>query len=173
MVEKNNIRQLCHKHFGYLKNDYGFESLSSTKKNELQFKSDSVGVRLEFDPREFYLFVTICKLDGNEFPPRPREIVPTTIISCFDLDDIVTLRSTKSLIPNHESISIGESISIEKVIQMQAQNLQKFADDILRADFSIFIELDRIVKNRARQSAIRRWGDGAVKYGWALNRKFE
>ncbi len=65
-----------------------------------------------------------------------------------------------------------ESSSQYSVLQMfllmLVVNLKKFAKDILGGDFSSFLELDKIVKDRARIAAFQKWGKKAEEFGWTV-----
>ncbi len=57
---------------------------------------------------------------------------------------------------------------IEGIVVRHAQNLRNHATDVLRGDFSVFEDLDRIVKGRARDFAIEEWGEQkARELGWS------
>jgi len=172
MSKRQEFRELCAKHFDFLEKDFGFKldkCTVNTSNYKLIFISNAVGVTLEFEPREFYLFVTLCKLRNGGLPPPIGEISPETVLDCFDLDDVVSLRSKESLIPDYTSMGANEKLTLDDLLKKQAENLQKFANDILHADFSLFSELDKIVKHRARQFAIQKWGEKASQYGWSLD----
>jgi len=171
MKVDNQAKQLCLKYFAFLEKIYNFSLITKmTEPNAatIYYKSDAVGIILKIDPLEFYLFVTLCRLVDGSFPSKTGEITPSTVINCFDLDDIVVLRSINSLIPEYTTNNKNLSISLEEIIIRQAKNLRNYADDILRADFSIFTELDKIVKKRARQFAIKKWGERATEFGWSV-----
>jgi hypothetical protein len=171
MSKKQEFKSLCIKYFDFLERDYGFIMVKGTVDTgiyKLMFKSSTVGIALEYEPREFYLFVTLCKLRKGEIPPKVVEISPKSVIECFDLDDVVSLSSKDSLVPDYTSMAPEEKITLDDLFKKQAENLRKFANDILNGDFSIFVELDRIVKDRAQKFAIQKWGDKASQFGWSL-----
>jgi hypothetical protein len=171
MTANNQVKQLCIKYFNFLEKEFNFKLVKQTAKtgiNKLIYKTNAVGIILVFEPREFYLFVSLCKLINGDFPIKSGEIAPTTVINCFDLDDVVTLRSKISLVPDYASKNSYKSITLDELFKIQSENLRNFAFDIIQADFSIFVELDKIVKKRARQFAIHKWGDRAAEFGWSL-----
>jgi len=159
------------KYFDFLEKDYGFSFFKCTVDTgsyKLMFKSNTVGIVLEYEPREFYLFITMCKLLQGEIPPKVVDISPKTVINCFDLDDVVSLSSKGSLVPDYTSLAPDEKITLDDLFKKQAENLRKSAHEILNGDFSLFVELDRVVKGRARKFAIQKWGDKASQFGWSL-----
>jgi hypothetical protein len=171
MIEEKKIKQLCEKYFSFLENDYSFRLVSVNEENwgsEIKFKSLSVGVTLTFEFREFYLFVRICKLKNEEFPVRPGELGPNTVLEEFDLDDIVSIRSREALLPQYGLDTKFNDEFLETIIKKQSENLKLFASDILEGDFSLFPELDSKVKDRARKAAINKWGKRAAEFGWKV-----
>lgn len=169
MIEREHFREACKTSFAFLRTDYGFhlvEEKADTWGFKLLLKNDNVGIVLTFEFRDYYLFVKLCKLQRGEFPSDPGEIRPETELESYDLDDVVSIRSKESLIPTYKSNTKLDRELFEEVVGKQAANLRTFAADILRADFSLFPELEKLVKNRARSAAIQKWGDRAAEFGW-------
>ena len=171
MINHKQFTQICKRYFNFLENDYGFyveDQRADTWVYEIIFKNNFVAVTLTFELRDFYLFVKLSKLRAGELPPKPGEIRPETLLESFDLDDIVTIRSKESLIPPYQLNTKFDEVLLEDIVKRQGANLKLFAADILEGDFSLFSELDKIVKNRAKQAAIQKWGDDAAKFGWSV-----
>jgi hypothetical protein len=171
MINKKKFTHICKSYFNYLTSDYDFHLVSTEEDDwgyEILFKTNAVGVSLTFEYRDFYLSVKLCRLQKGEFPPKPSEIGPDTLLECFDLDDIVLLKSKESLIPPHKLDTKLDNTLLDSIIQRQAENLKKFAKDILGGNFSLFLELDKIVKDRARTAAFQKWGKKAEEFGWTV-----
>ena len=171
MIEIEKFEQICKSYFNFLKSNYGFHLVTTIEDDcsyEILFKSTLVGVSLTFEFRDFYLFVKLCRLQNGEFPPKPGEIRPDTLLKCFDLDDVVLIRSKESLIPPYQLDTKFDEALLESIVKRQADNLKLFTKDILKGDFSLFSELDKIVKDRARKAAIQKWGNKAAEFGWIV-----
>jgi hypothetical protein len=139
------------------KTEWGFRSIYGNK---------VTAVDLTFEQRDFCLFVRLVKLRNGEFPANPGEIRPDSVLDGFDLDDILGLRSPERLIPPHSGSSLLNITFFDQLVATQVNNLREFASDVLRGDFSVFAELDHVVKRRAREAAFKKWGQRAVEFGW-------
>lgn len=160
---------IIEKQFEFLSRDFGFETLSRLSdayKCRLVLKTQTTGVVITFDRREFYPFVQICRLVNGEFQFISGEMTPKTVIHCFDLDDLLTIRSPNSKIHPHSRATKFDEHSFESLIAQQADNLRSHAQDVLGGDFSSFPLLDQIVKARAKQAAFQKWGKKAAAFGW-------
>lgn len=169
-----NIKKLslaCGQRFAFLTTELGFQCIRDRIEDwgfEKCYKGDRGGVVLSFEVREFYLFVKFVRLIEGEFPPSVGEISASSELNAFDLDDVVALRAKQSLVPHYSRETYFDSALFDRVTNTQAENLRLYADDILSGDFSSFEELAKIVKSRARDAAIRKWGARAVDFGWTL-----
>lgn len=169
MVSNKQFLETCIRHFLFLSSDYGLDQVCEKSEDwgfRIVYNNQVVAVDLTFELRDFYLFVKIVRLQNGNFPPSLGEIRPHTILDSFDLDDIVGLRSPESLVPSHTGSTVFNLALFDQIVTRQAENLKVFASDLLRGDFSIFIELDQVVKERARKAAFQKWGCRAVEFGW-------
>ena len=91
----------------------------------------------------------LIRLVDGKLPDYPIFIDEDTVLNYFDLQDLLSVR-IPCVKENNLEIGITNS-EIENYIQQIAQNLRTKAEDILKGDFLIFSELERIVKERARQ----------------------
>ena len=134
---------------------------------EVCYKNETVGVVLSFEMRDFYLFVKLVELQDGEIPGHPGDITPETVLHQFDLDDLVTLRSKEDLIPQYEPGVVFDLTLFNQIAAKQAENMKRHASEVLAGNFSVFSELDTIVKSRARDAAFQKWGNRAVEFGWS------
>lgn len=168
-MSEKSLMQLCRISFKFLSDEFGFdpvESRSGSSSEEYALKNRTTGVRITADFREFYVFVAVCRLQDGDFPDSPGEICPDTVLHCYDLDDLVALRAPHNQLPPLGSgTQFGEAL-INGMILRQAENLRVCAADVLTGDFTVFDELDRVVKARAKEAALQKWGDRAHEFGW-------
>ena len=161
MVSEQDFYNTCEKHYSFLCDKYMMERVSTAAADwgyEACFKNEKVGVILSFEMRDFYLFAKLVELQNGEVPRHPGEITPATLLYSFDLDDLVTLRSKKDLIPQFEPNTIFDLSLFNQIFAKQAENMKRHAGDVLAGNFSVFSELETIVKKRARDAAFRKWG---------------
>ena len=170
MVSEKDFYNTCDRHFSFLGDEYRMERVSIAAADwgyKTCYKNETVGVTLSFEMRDFYLFVKLVELRDGEIPAHPGEITPETVLHSFDLDDLVTLRSKEDLLPQYEAKTAFDLSLFNQVAAKQAENMKRHASDVLTGDFSVFLELDKIVKSRARDAAFQKWGNRAVEFGWS------
>lgn len=170
MVSEKDCCNTCDRHFSFLGDEYRMERVSMSSADwgyEACYKNETVGVILSFELRDFYLFAKLVKLQDGEIPKHPGEITAETVLHSFDLDDLVTLRSKDDLIPQYDLKATFDLSLFNQVAAKQAENMKCHASDVLAGDFSVFSELDTIVKSRARDAAFQKWGKRAVEFGWS------
>ena len=150
-INERNL-SLFRKAFSFLIDDFSFREESLELDNwgiRLVFCNSTTGVRISYEPREGGIFVMLIRLVDGKLPDYPIFIDEDTVLNYFDLQDLLSIR-----IPcfKENNFEIGKTNSeIENYIQQIAKNLRTKAEDILKGDFLIFSELERIVKERARQ----------------------
>ncbi len=160
---------LCKREFDFLKDEFDFKMLKPNVSEggvEIIFKNNTTGVRIWYEFREFSVFVFICQLLDDNCVVQSGEMYPDTELYCYDLEDLVAIRLPESTIPSSQSGTLSHIAAFESILGNQANNLANYAKDILRGDFSIFSQLDKVVKARAREAALRKWGEQASTYGW-------
>jgi hypothetical protein len=96
--------------------------------------------------------VSIYRLIDGKIPPYEIFIKPETAVNSFYLGNILALRSPTTKIES-KYIDIGKPTreELEKALGPYANALENQAQDILQGDFSIFPELEKIVKRRAAE----------------------
>lgn len=165
--------KLCEKEFSFLKEEYNFLIVDKREFDwgyRFFLKNNSTGIIITFEHRDFYVFLKICKLENGSFLKDIGEIRPDSKLNNFDYENLLLIRSPESIYPEYTDDTIFNDNLIKKVIKHHANNLKKFAHDILQGDFTIFSELEKIVKERARKFALKKWGKNARKYGWEVDR---
>jgi len=162
-VAATDLKNTIETEFAFLTKNFGFGEYEISHQDEdeitILVRGDATGVRIVLDLREQYPFVFISKLSTDKkVPKRLGEITPDTEINEFDLDDLVWYCSREEPASNKQNLLKG--------IKVQAKNLKEYGTEVLSGDFSIFKELNKIVKKRACQAAYEKWGNNAEKLGW-------
>jgi hypothetical protein len=154
MAKINEKNLSCFRNaFSFLIDDFNFREETLEIDNwglRLVFCNSTTGVRISYEPSEDSIFVVLIRLVDGKLPDYPVFIDEDTVLNYFDLQDLLSVR-----IPcfKENNFELGEKTNseIENSIKQIAKNLRTKAEDILKGDFSIFSELERIVKKRARQ----------------------
>lgn len=131
--------------FRYLENDYKFRIFNNRKtrwSEMVLYKNSTTAVEITHEIREGRLLILLIRLINNEVPEYPIFIKQDTELNQFYLDDIIALASDGTL-ENQSKMDLEESI------KYYSTALIKYGRNILKGDFKMFIELDKIVKKRA------------------------
>jgi hypothetical protein len=116
------------------------------------FQNEHAAVRVYFEWREQYLSVQLCRLINGKVQRNPESL--DSEWTCFHIDDLLTVR-----VPEYDQSALllpWEWKSEEATMHEVGQSLEKYADalrhhggDVLRGDFSVFPQLEKIAKHRA------------------------
>jgi len=136
--------------FAFLRVDYGlkYRRTPSDKWDRrwvpsVSFADEKVGVLVEYDARDEYLDVCIFDLKGGAFPMRAGRI---------DSAQGYTLNAAAYLAgPDHTvgswrdeiAKASGVELDFAEYVSLVARQLTKFADDLLKGDFSRADEIRR------------------------------
>lgn len=146
------FERLCLKIFGFLWEDFGFTDIYRDRTNfgsYITYKNATTAIKISLEPREGGIFVELYRLIKGKLPRHPIKIHSDTVINGFDLNDLIALRSSPTLVVKQEIEKISRPDYLEKVLLEYANALRKYAVDILNGDFGVFLELEKIVKKRA------------------------
>jgi len=172
MVDAKELRTCCEKELAFLKTDYAFKFARGRKESwgcRITAKNETTGVIVTHERRERSVFVDVCRLVDGELPPGPGEMTPNTVLHTYDLEDLVSLRAPEGEELQLQDPGQGDASASEHGLARAAADLDKYARDVLGGDFSVFEELDKIVKARAREAAFQKWGARAIEFGWRPN----
>lgn len=162
--------KLCSKHFEFLIDEFGCRLVgkkSDNFKDELIYRNATTAIKISYEPRESYVFILLCQLVNGKIPDYPVFINRKTKLHQFYLDDLLVLRSPSTRIrkkpfgdtipPNLDVKQIIQACAadpftkrdLEHMVKTYAAALRKHGADILRGDFTVFAQLEKIVKKRA------------------------
>ena len=145
--------------FKFLESDFGFRLSKCDKEDwgyELIYLNNTTGVKITYEFREAYIFIILYKLVNGNLIENPRSIQENTILYGYGLDDIISLRNSQALIKpayqyGKESEYYDKKKGLILYVSAFANNLKEYAADVLSGDFTIFNELDGVVKERANK----------------------
>ncbi|CAG0960222.1 hypothetical protein BURK2_00693 [Burkholderiales bacterium] len=153
--------------FDFLATEFGFR-LDHCKRTrggvDVLYVNDTCGVRIDYEFREAYLFITIYKLLHGKFVDNPRPIKPDSILTGYSLDDVLLRRAPDAIVkPAYAYGADSEYYDKERGLSLYvaqfARNLKEHVADVLSGDFTVFSSLEATVKKRA-QEGTRIGGEG-------------
>lgn len=150
--------ELARKHLRYLETGYGCKVMKERRDRWSPFvayQNQTTGVLAEYEVRDAYLNILLYRLENGKIIRDPVLNSPTaTTFHGHALDDIVSLRSAAAVVGSMQDFSaspegeIPESKMLEAYVRRFAENLRLYADDVLRGDFAIFLQVDRLMRRR-------------------------
>ena len=158
-MKGKNFDEIARNQFSFLISDYGCRLMECKEENwgyNLLYLNDTTGVKITYEYREAYIFIVLYKLVNGRLVKNPGCVDDDTELHGYGLDDIVNLRNPDAIIkPAYEygddSEYHDEQNGMTRYVSQFAKNLKQYGYDVLLGDFSIFEEIEKIVKKRARE----------------------
>lgn len=144
------FEKCCRRLFQFLVVEFGCDLIANERDNfgvYITYKNATTAIRISFEPREGGIFVLLSRLVGGNVPTYPIFIGPETVINSFYLDDIISLRDPSKGMQQTLPKEITKTY-LEKCLATYADALRQYGADILRGDFGLFRELEKVVKRR-------------------------
>ena len=140
--------------FAFLESDFAF-SLESEREEEwggeVIYSGADLAIRILYEYSSAFVFVFICKLVGGEIRRNPRPVMPDSIITCFDFNDM--LPAEEKMKPayeyNPDSLYFDENEGLANYVAEFSVRLRRYGAELLRGDFSVFPKMEAIIKARA------------------------
>lgn len=150
------INLMFQEEFKYLIDEYDFYIQNEHQnKNcyEIIYLNSTTGVQISYEYKESYIFIILYRLEKGVLIKNPLNIKDESILYGYGLDDIINLRNPDAIIkPSYQyeedSVFFDGEKGFRLYVHCFAENLNKYANDILLGDFSIFKELSQILKKR-------------------------
>ncbi len=144
--------------FSFLTSDFNFKLIKSYKCKwgyELLYLNEVTGVKIIYEYREAYIFIVLCELLNGKIVENPFKIEEDSVLHCYGLDDVINIQNPSDLVKpayqyGKESKYYDKQNGLALYVATFANNLKKYASDILLGNFNIFKKLDRVVKDRTK-----------------------
>lgn len=167
-MNSSEFLAICHEAFAPLMMRFDLEVAGQYDRRnvwEWVSKNRTTGIRVIYELNDHYLGVQVCKLEDGQILSSVEEMRPDTDLYCFDLADLVVLRTLDREDEILQKLSLMNSRPPE-LLSRATHCLHDFGADVLQGDFELFSALDAIVKERAREAAFKKWGNKARDFGW-------
>ncbi len=137
--------------YRYLIDDYAFRLRRKRAFSgwaEVLYRNRTTAVKIWWEYRDSYFEVSLSRLVDGKLLDDPWFILPDSVLNTFYLSNLVAIRC-----PDRKTLPklIGTPFTdgdIEELMSAQSSALREWADDVLRGDFSVFPQLDAVVKAR-------------------------
>ena len=151
---------ICPKIFHFLEENFDF-IIAEIKRDrfgaEIIYKNLTTGIKIRFEPREFYVFITLYRLINGNLPVyKDLKEYDSDLTNRFDFDDLIDFRMPFLLSIEQKSSNSFTQADLEKILSRNSYNLQLYCKDILKGDFQVFTELARIRIKRKEEYKTKR-----------------
>lgn len=139
--------ELCKEKFNYLITEYNF-SLVSARKNgnpyQIIFQNKTTAVIINWEQNENWIYVELYSLVSGKLVIDPIIISDLTKLNGYYLDDLLSVRN-----PGFSPVRfLVDDKDIVNVLTNYSAMLHQYAADVLNGDFTIFGDLEKIIKGR-------------------------
>lgn len=148
----NRWKALVSVPFGYLTRDFGCKVVGREDNSwvtKLIYQNETTGVEvtysIEFDRAE----VSLVRLIKGRRPAYPIFISEQEQLHHYLLDSLLLLRAPEALDAIKPYFSLTEG-AVKEALSRWANALRKYGSDPLKGDFSVFDEMEAIVRARVR-----------------------
>lgn len=144
---------LCDSKFRFLVEEYRFTKTGEEESallDKVTYKNQTTGVVIGFERGDGYIYVELHRLVDGEINRNPIIIRHDSKLNHFGLHNLISLRMPDLKFPSDIRGKGKKDQLMEEIITKYAYALRECATDILRGDFSVFRELDKVVKSRIR-----------------------
>lgn len=137
--------------FQFLADEFGFQR--GAKKSEgglyrVLYESETTAVEIGLEWKEQYIYVELFRLIGGRIKKNPIVIQPDSELTVHNLEDLIGIRAP-SMMPGREHISKPITVdTLDQVLTHYSRALKEVGGDVLAGDFTVFRELESIVKAR-------------------------
>lgn len=156
-METKLFFELCLKNFIFLIDDYDFkikQKKSDGGIDKIIYQNITTAIEIRFEWKEWDIFVELYRLTNGKITEDPIVIEQNSKLNSFYLDTLLEIRAPKLKIIeyyNYKKKTSLDDSDVKDLIKKYASALSKYGKDILQGDFSIFKQLEKIVKKRAQE----------------------
>ena len=151
-MDKEEFTKETIKSFDFLTKKFNFRIKSQKSDNQIYrviYQNETTAVKVFFEEREQWIFVDLYRLINGKIKENPIIICNDGELNEFDLQNILIIRdfAKRRIFRNLYS---NKKKNFKKILQLLSKALKENAQDVLKGDFSIFPELEKIVKSRIK-----------------------
>ena len=142
--------EIGEKEFQFLVDEFGFKKKANktdTGVYRLRYEIETTKVEIGFEWRDQYISVLLGRRDRKKPQGMPR---PEDELVAFNLEDLLKLRTGRYAIDQDRFGKALTRKDVKEILSTYARRLREHAADVLQGDFSIFPELEKIVRKRMK-----------------------
>lgn len=147
----NAFFKLSSEKIQYLVDEFGFRRGPNRSEGGLYrvlYESETTAVEIGLEWKEQYVYVELFRLINGKIKENPIVIRPDSEHAVHNLEDLIAIRAPKMTLGAEY---FGKPITVESleyILSHHARALKELGRDALQGDFTVFSELESIVKGR-------------------------
>ena len=159
---RKDFKTILKDQFNYLITDFDFKLGSFNKIDGgfcADFLNNSCGVRIKYEFREAYVYITLHKIFHGRLAENIKPIIDESCLNAVALDDVIFLKNPEAIIKaafayGADSEFYDKERGLELYVARFADNLRNYAADVLNGNFEIFSSIYPIIKKRLNYDRI-------------------
>lgn len=143
--------EIGEKEFQFLVDEFGFKKRANKTDagvHRLSYENKTTKAEIGFDWRDQYIYVLLGRRDRKP-PQRPEDE-----IVAFDLEDLLKVRTGKRAVDQDRFGRALTRKDVKELLTTYASALREHAADVLQGDFTVFPEVEKIVRKRMKDYAL-------------------
>lgn len=149
--------EIGEKQFQFLVDEFGFKKRA--RKTDagvysLRYETKTTEVAIGFEWRDQYIYVSLGRRDRMKPGEKGKMPRPEDELISFDLEDLLKLRTGKYAIGEDRFGRALTRKDVKEILTTYARGLREHGADVLQGDFSIFPELEKIVRKRMKDHGV-------------------
>jgi hypothetical protein len=149
--------EIGEKEFRFLVDEFGFKKRAIKTDVEvyrLPYENGTTKVEIGLEWRDQYVYVLLGRREAKKTKNARRLPRPEDELMAFNLEDLLKLRTGKYAIDEDRFGRALTRKDIKAILSTYARGLREHAPDVLQGDFSIFPELEKIVRKRMKDHTL-------------------
>lgn|SRR5690348_7703219 len=149
--------EIAEREFRFLVEEFGFKQKAKKTDVEvyrLPYENATTKVEVGFDWRDQYIYVLLGRRDVKKPKDARRLPQPQDEIVAFNIEDLLKLRTGKYGIDQDRFGKALTRKDIKEILSTYARGVREHAADVLQGDFTVFPELEKIVRKRMTDHAL-------------------
>ena len=149
--------EIGEKDFQFLVDEFGFKKRANKTDvgvYRLPYDSGTTKVEIGFEWRDQYVYVLLGRRDVKKPKDARRLPRPEDELLAFNLEDLLKLRTGKYAIDQDRFGKALTRKDIKEILSTYARGLREHAADVLQGDFTVFPELEKIVRKRMKDHSL-------------------
>jgi hypothetical protein len=145
------------KEFQFLVDEFGFKKRANKTDAgvyRLAYENETTKVETGLEWRDQYVYVLLGRRVRKKAPGKARMPRPEDELVAFNLEDLLKLRTRKYAVDEDRFGKALTRKDIKEILSTYARGMRDHATDVLQGDFSIFPELEKIVRQRMKDHSL-------------------